>query len=258
MTSVPSPRRPGNRARAAFFELLKVQWHLALRQRYIFTGLALPTILLVVFWAIGQLNPGEVAGSGLTILELWTPTILVISYITIGTLGLPATFARDREIGWLRRVSTTPIPPSMLLAAQLLLNLIVAAVATVFLMFVTIAIFGAPLTVGVEFAGIALLAIVEMFSLGLVVAAIAPSQQAAEYIAGGFIFPLMFLSGLWVQPVQVGGALQTIMYYSPTGAAVRAILYSTFNATPPYTTIVTMVVYTVIFAFVAVRLFRWE
>jgi len=258
VTSDPSPSRTRERTRGAFSELLKVQWRLALRQRYIFTGLVLPTALLVVFWAIGRLNPGEVAGSGLTILELWTPTILVISYIAIGLLGLPATFARDREIGWLRRVSTTPIPPSMLLAAQLLLNLIIAAVATAFLLIVTIAIFGAPLTVGVEFVGIAFLAIVEMFSLGMVVAAIAPSQQAAEYIAGGFVFPLMFLSGLWVQPVQVGGALATIMYYSPTGAAVRAILYSVFNAVPPYTTLVTMVVYTVIFAFIAVRFFRWE
>ena len=258
MTSDSSPSHTRTRPRRAFSELLKVQWHLALRQRYIFTGLALPTILLVVFWAIGRLNPGEVAGSGLTILELWTPTILVISYIAIGLLGLPATFARDREIGWLRRISTTPISPSRLLAAQLLLNLVFAAVATAFLLVVAIAIFGAPLTVGVEFVGIALLAIAEMFSLGLVVAAIAPSQQAAEYIAGGFVFPLMFLSGLWVQPVQVGGALATIMYYSPTGSAVRALLYSVFNAVPPYTTIVTMAVYAAIFTYLAVRFFRWE
>jgi len=258
VTSDVRPSRTPDRRRGAFAELLRVQWHLALRQRYIFTGLGLPTGLLVVFWGIGLLNPGQVAGSGLTILELWTPTILVVSYIAIGMLGVPATFARDREIGWLRRVSTTPIPPSRLLAAQLLLNLIVAAVATAFLLVVAVVFFGAPLTVGIEFVGVALLAIAEMFSLGLVVAAIAPSQQAAEYMAGGLVFPLMFLSGLWVQPVQVGGPLATIMYYSPTGAAVRALLYSVFNATPPYTTIVTMAVYSVLFTFLAVRYFRWE
>lgn len=258
MTSVASPARIRYRLRGPFSELLKVQWRLALRQPYFLLGLVLPTGLLVLFWYIGVLNPGEVAGSGLTILELWLPTILIISYIAIGLLGLPATFARDREIGWLRRISTTPIPPSRLLAAQLFLNLIVAAVATAILMVVGIAIFGAPLSVGVEFVGIAILAIAELFSFGLVVAAIAPSQQAAEYIAGGCGFLLMFMSGLWVQPVQVGGALETIMYYSPTGAAVRALLYSTFNATPPYATLATMAAYTVIFTFLAVRFFRWE
>jgi hypothetical protein len=39
---------------------------------------------------------------------------------------------------------------------------------------------------------------------------------------------------------------------------VRAILYSVFNATPPVTTLVALVGYTLVFAFVAVRYFRWE
>lgn len=258
MTPDPDPKRLRGRPRGPFSILLRVQWRLALRQPYFAIGFALPTGLLVLFWYIGVLNPGEVAGSGLTILELWLPTILVISYIATGLIGLPATFARDREIGWLRRISTTPVPPSRLLVVQLLLNLIVAAAATAIVMVVSVAIFGAPLSVGVEFVGIAIFAIAELFSFGLVVAAIAPSQQSAEFMAGGFGFLLMFFSGLWVQPVQVGGALQTIMYYSPTGAAVRALLYSIFNAAPPYTTIVTMAVYTVVFTFLAVRFFRWE
>jgi ABC-2 type transport system permease protein len=77
-------------------------------------------------------------------------------------------------------------------------------------------------------------------------------------VTGGLFFLLLFLSGLWVQPAEVGGVLATIMYYSPVGAAVRALLYSVFNSPPPYTAIVTMIVYTIIFAFIAIRYFRWE
>ena len=62
----------------------------------------------------------------------------------------------------------------------------------------------------------------------------------------------------WVQPVQVSGPLQTVMYYSPSGAAVRALLDSAFNSATPYTTIVTMVAYTIVFSFLAIRYFRWE
>ena len=258
MTSPPEPTPSRHRLRGPFAELFRVQRRIALREQYSFTGIFLPLGLLIVFYILGVLNPGEVAGSGLTILELWTPTILVISYTAIGMLGLPVTFARDREIGWLRRVSTTPVPPWMLLAAQLVFNLIIAAVATALLIVFAVVIFGAPLTIGIDFVAVAVLAMAELFSLGLVVAAIAPSQQAANYIAGGMFFPLMFLSGLWIQPVQVGGVLQTIMYYSPTGAAVRALLYSVFNATPPYTALATMAVYTAFFFVVASRYFRWE
>ena len=39
---------------------------------------------------------------------------------------------------------------------------------------------------------------------------------------------------------------------------MRAILYSVFNTTPPVTTLVILVGSTLVFAFVAVRYFRWE
>ncbi|HMB67436.1 MAG TPA: ABC transporter permease, partial [Candidatus Bathyarchaeia archaeon] len=102
------------------------------------------------------------------------------------------------------------------------------------------------------------LSISVMFSLGLVVAALAPSQTVASGLSGGLFFLSLFLSGLWIQPATVGGPLATIMYYSPSGAAAQALLYSVFNAAPPVTAVVTMVVYTGLFAFIATRYFRWE
>lgn len=252
----PTPAR--HRPRGRFRVLLRVQARLAMREPYFLVGFGLPVGLLVLFWIIGLLNPGTVGTSGLTILELYLPTVLVIGYGALALVGLPMNLVRDREMGWLRRVSTTPVPPSRLLAAQLVLNLVVAAVATVIVLVVGAVLFGAPLVIGLLFVGVAALALLEMFSLGLVVAAVAPTQQAAQGISGGLFFLVMFLSGLWVQPVQVGGALATVMYYSPSGAAVRALLYSVFNAVPPFTTIVTMAVYAVLFAFIAIRSFRWE
>jgi len=50
---------------------------------------------------------------------------MVISFITI-TISLPNSLVKDREIGWLRRISTTPLHLSRLLAAQLILNLLFA------------------------------------------------------------------------------------------------------------------------------------
>ena len=48
------------------------------------------------------------------------------------------------------------------------------------------------------------------------------------------------------------------MYYSPSGAAVRAVLDSAFNGGPSYAGLLTTAVYAVIFGFVAIRYFRWE
>ena len=166
---------------------------------------------------------------------------------------------RDREIGLLRRVSTTPVHPSRLFAAQVILNLVYSLTATLVVILGGEAIFSASLDVNVPFFVLSiLLTIAVMFSLGLVVGAIAPSQTAAQAMTGLLFFVLLFLSGLWVQPIQVGGVLQTIMYYSPSGAAARVLLYTVFNATPPFSAVLTLVVYTIVFALIATRYFRWE
>jgi ABC-2 type transport system permease protein len=248
-----------HRSRVQFAELLKVQSKLALREPIgLLGGLALPAVLLAVFGFIGQANPGTVGDTGLTIIEVWTPTILVLSIMFI-SVSLPNTLVRDREIGWLRRVSTTPLHPSRLLAAQLIIDLILVAAAILIVILEGALVFGASLHVQIlPFAVSLLLAILELFAFGLVLVALVPTQSVAQPVSGVFTFGLMFLSGLWVNPAQVGDPLRTIMYYSPSGAAVKAVLDSAFNGGPSYAALLTMAVYAVIFGFVAIRYFRWE
>jgi ABC-2 type transport system permease protein len=244
--------------RGHFSELLKVQGKLALREPNAPLGIAVPVGLLVVFALIGSYEPGNAGNTSYTVLDLYIPIVMVIGFVFIG-LGLPSTLVRDREIGWLRRVSTTPVHPSRLLAAQLIINLIFALVTVVIVIFGGEVVFGAALNVNVPLFVLSIvLSIAVIFSLGLVLVAIAPSQAAATGLGGAFVFGLMFLSGLWTPPELVGGPLATILYYSPSGAAVRALLDSAFNQVPPYTTFATLAVYTVIFAFIAIRYFRWE
>jgi ABC-2 type transport system permease protein len=242
-----------------FAELLKVQGKLALREPYaLLGGLALPAVLLALFGFIGKANPGNVGDSGLTVIDLWTPTLLVISLLII-SVSLPNTLVRDREIGWLRRVSTTPLHPSRLLAAQLIIDLVLAAAAVVIIIGGGALVFGASLHVQILPFGLSLvLTIAEMFALGMVLVALVPTQTVAQPVTGVVTFALMFLSGLWVNPAQVGDPLRTIMYYSPSGAAAKAVVDSAFNGGPSYAGLLTMAVYTVIFGFVAIRYFRWE
>jgi ABC-2 type transport system permease protein len=260
LTSTVTEELKNENSRGHFSELLKVEGRLALREPVgLGMGIGFPIGLLILFGFISSSQPGNVANTGLSVLDLYIPTIMVIGFISLGMSALPVTLVKYRELGWLRRISTTPASPLILFAAQLTLNLILALAMILIVIFGGEIIFRLPLNVGIPFFVLSIvLSIAELFSLGLVVAAIAPSQTVASALTGVLFFVLLFLSGLWVQPVQVGGLLQTVMYYSPSGAAARALLYSVFNAAPPLTTIVTLVVYTVIFAFIAIRYFRWE
>ncbi len=222
MTASHTGQSTRHRSRAQFAELLKVQGKLALREPIALSaGLGLPVFLLVLFGWISSQNPGNVGDSGLSIIDLWTPTILVIAFIFI-SVSLPNTLVRDREIGWLRRVSTTPVHPSRLLAAQLVIDLVLAAAAVLIIILGGALLFGASLHVQILPFGVSLLlAIAEIFAVGLMLVALLPNQAVAQPTAGVVTFALMFLAGLWVNPAQVGDPLRTIMYYSPSGAAVR-------------------------------------
>jgi ABC-2 type transport system permease protein len=241
-----------------FTELLKVQGKLAVRGGNAIVGMAVPIVLLVVFGFIGSVSPGNVGNTSYSVLDIYIPIVMVLGFVFIA-LMLPTTLVRDREIGWLRRISTTPVHPSQLLAAQLIINLIFALATVLVIIFGGEVFFHVGLDVNIPLFIISIiLSIAVIFSLGLVLVAVAPSQAAVQGLDGAFAFGLMFLSGLWTPPQAVGGPLATIIYYSPSGAAVRALLDSVFNQPIPYTTFVTLVVYTAIFAFIAIRYFRWE
>lgn len=245
--------------RGPFVELLKVQGKLAMREPYALGGgVALPIGLLILFGWISSVQPGNVAGTGLSVIDLWTPTLIVIVFIMLA-VSLPSTLLRDREIGWLRRVSTTPVHPWRLLAAQLVIDLVLAVVAVLTITLGGALVFNASFHVAIlPFAVSLVLSIAALFALGLMIVAVAPSQVAGQAIGGVVTFALFFLAGLWVNPIQAGDPLATIMYYSPSGSASKAVLDSAFSGNLPWAAWGTMVVYAVIFGFMAIRYFRWE
>ena len=88
-----------------------------------------------------------------------------------------------RQQGILRRMSTTPVPPAWMLAAQVIVSLALAMVSLVIIVVVGTAGFGlgAPREPG-GFALTLVLTIAAMFAIGLWIAAIARSVSVASVI----------------------------------------------------------------------------
>lgn len=111
----------GNVPKGSFFKLLRMRWRFGLREP-LGMGIIFPIILLILFRFIGKFVGGDF--SGLSLFDLYVPTIIVTGLISIGMYSVPFTLVRDREIGWLRRISTTPLSPQKLLLSLLIVNLI--------------------------------------------------------------------------------------------------------------------------------------
>ncbi len=222
-------------------------------------GVGFPLLLLIIFGSIPSFSqPRRVLG-GFTELDVYVPILIAFVIAMLSLNALPPVLAGYREKGILRRLQTTPVGPVRVLAAQLAVNLAVAAVT------VTVILAVARLGYGVflprqlaGFALAALLAAISLLAVGLFVAAAAPTGRAANAIGAILFFPMMFFAGLWLPIAQMPSVLRHISHATPLGATVQALQDSAQGHWPHPLQLLTMAAYAVVFGLAAARLFRWE
>ena len=208
---------PARTPRSAFGKLLqsetKVAWRVPLG---LVLGVAVPILLLVIFGTIPGLNKPAFLG-GLTWFGVYFPILIALVLATLSLLSLPVHLATYREQGILRRMSTTPVPPSWMLAAQVIVNLALAVVAVVILVVAGTAGFGlgAPKAAG-GFALALVLTIAAMFAIGLWISAIARTASVASAIGSAAPVPPAVLSGL-SSPGAMPSVLRHIGDWTPAG-----------------------------------------
>ena len=253
--SLPRPAR-----RAAFGQIVLNEARLARRQPASpIAGIALPVVLLVIFGAIPSLRQPAAGLGGLTPLDVYVPILIVLSLGLLTLFGLPMPLASYRELGLLRRLSTTPVPPWWLLAAQGVVQLCVALTGIVVLLVASVTVYGAlaPKSPGALVLSIALTA-GALFPMGLLIGSVARTATGASVIGRLVFFPMIFFAGLWWPRELMPGVLQGVSSFTPLGAAVEAMQDSMQGQFPPALPLLVLVAYAVVFGFLAKRLFRWE
>jgi ABC-2 type transport system permease protein len=261
--AMPRPRQlplPGTPRGAAFGKIVLNEARLARRQPLPLIGsIGLPVILMIIFGEIPSSNQVVSTLGGLTLFDVYLPIIMVLGLTMLTLLGLPGPLVSYRELGVLRRLSTTPVPPSWLLAAQVVVQSGIALTSLLIVNVISVAAFGAADPKSP--AGLALsllLAIAGLFALGLLIAAVAPTAGSVNAISRLALIPLMFFAGLWLPRALMPHILQVISDYSPLGAAVEAIQDSMQAGFPPARPLLVLVAYTIVFSVAARRFFRWE
>jgi ABC-2 type transport system permease protein len=253
-------RPPVASRRAAFAKIVRNEARLAWRRPVgLIAGVGIPVLLMVIFGEISAFRQPSAILGGITLFDVYVPILAVFAMAMIALLGLPVPLASYRELGVLRRLSTTPVPRSWLLAAQGVLQLGIALVALAIIFGLSIAAFGAqaPVSSGGLVLSIALSA-AGLFPIGLMVAAVARTANAASVVGRLMFFPLIFFAGLWLPRNLMPALLRDISNFTPLGAAVQAIQSSMLTGFPSAAPLLVLAGYAVVFAFLARRFFRWE
>ncbi|MEV4107914.1 ABC transporter permease [Nonomuraea sp. NPDC049695] len=241
-------------------KLLLVETKLHLREwPFLIFTIGLPVALLAV---LGLSIPSmtERVASGERYVDTQMPSMMtLLSLLILACNVMPAVLSAYRQQGVLRRMSTTPVHPGRLLAAQLLIHLGVGAVSTAVLIVTGSLVFGsAAPRQWVGFVLVFLLGSAALQAIGLVIAALAPNPKVASGVGSVVMFPLMFLAGMWVPRDIMPDALRAVSDYSVAGPFAEA-LRDTWAGHPPETAHLAVVgAGLLLFGGLAARLFRWE
>lgn len=241
----------------AFQKLLVIEMKLFFRDPSAWiTTILLPPFILVVLGLIPTLRVPQETFGGQRFIDLFAPSLIVLTLAALGLNILPVRLVTYREKGVLRRLSTTPANPASLLIAHLLINMLMAIVAVLLLIMVGSLVFGMLLPQHLlGFIATFLLGMAALFALGLLVAAVAPTARTGNALALPAFFLVMFLGGVYVPRMFLPDFLQQIGAYIPPG--VQALLDAWMGIAPQPLQLGVMVALTIVAGVAAARLFRW-
>jgi ABC-2 type transport system permease protein len=246
--------------RAAFGKLLLNESRLALRIPIgLGAGLGIPIFLLVVLGLIpGTQEPSSDFG-GVSYFVLLYPILVAVTILAESIMVLPRNMIKYRETGILRRLSVTPVPPSWLLAAQIVINLAIAVIGIILLTAVGIAVFGLePPRDILGFLLAVFLTITSLFAIGLLIAAVVRIDALAQGIGSILFFALLFFGGLWIPRPLLPPILIDISNWMPIGACIAVMQNAMQGTALSLQPLLVLIVYTVILGYLSIRLVQWE
>lgn len=242
-----------------------VEARLALRDpATVFFALLFPAVLLTVLglatpWGSAPYDPSDPLLATISGITGYTPIVLTLAVGTVALSSYPTVIATYRGQGVLRRLSTTPLPPSRLLVAQIVVNVVALLLAAVLALTVGMLVVDvtAPERPGVVLAAF-LLTAASTFGLGSLVAARAPTAGAANGIGMTLYFVSLFFAGVWLPLPIMPEAVQQIAVWTPLGAGSQAMLAGWVGDGVPVQELLVMAGWTVVLVPVAARVFRWR
>ncbi len=193
----------------------------------------------------------------------FTPAIIVFAVVTATFTNLAMTVAIARDEGILKRVRGTPLPTWAYLAgrighAVLVTALLVAIVATF-----GAVLYGVPVPWGAVPAILVVLVVsaAAFSALGLALAGIMPSADAAPAVVNAVVLPVLFISNVFIDMSNAPGWLDTVSHLLPVRHFADAMLElyrSSGVAAVPWLEVAVIAAWGLLGVVVALRFFSWE
>jgi ABC-2 type transport system permease protein len=192
-----------------------------------------PILLLVVFNGVFGGGHTTVDGHRVSLSTFYVPGIMAMSIVVATYAGLVVSISTLRESGVLKRRRATPVPPALLIAGQSLSAVVITAWMSTILLVI------AKVFYGVGFAPAALVAVAVTVIVGTItfsciayaVSGLIGSPEAAQPIVQATMFPLWFISGVFIPTSSLSPALRTIGEIFPVEHLSNSLHLASVNST---------------------------
>jgi len=226
----------------------------------VFFTIAFAPLLVVLNGLIFGNEPVPLSG-GLGAMDVAMPAYAAMVLCIVGFMSIPVSICGYRESGVLRRFRSTPLRPATFIAADVVSNLLMAFLGIVVLVAAGWVLYRTSFEGNVIVVGIAItLCALSMFSIGYLIAAVAPTPRIANVVGLLILYPMMFLSGIFIPPEVMPETVERISQFLPLKYAVdllRGLWFGDPWSDYLLATAVLLGVFVVCAAFAA-RFFRWE
>lgn len=225
-------------------------------------GILLPTVLMLGLGALPTLREPAPEFGGLRFVDTWAPMALILGMGILCVQHLPSVLAAYREKGVLRRMSTTPMHPGTLLTAQIIVVFAAAAVSAALLVLSSWLVLDVePPSQPLLFTATFVVGAASLIALGVLIAAVAPSANAANGLSMVLYMLVLLVGGVFLPSHVMPDLLARVGEFTPPGA--RLLLESWSGdagdaGLPQLVQLAIMAGIAVVAAALAARLFRWE
>lgn len=226
---------------------------------YVFFAFVFPPLMLLLMGSIFGNEPTDFY-NGHSAVNVMTPSYMGMVIAVCGIMGLPLQLAEYRQRKVLKRFKATPLGTSMIMLPHLIVNFILCIIGIALLVVVGIIVFDLQFMGHyLLFAAALVLSIAAIFSLGFLIAAVAPNSRAASAIAYLVYFPMLFLSGATMPIQMMPSALVSVSKALPLTHSVELLNRTWIGETGDLLIpLIVLAAVTIVCILVSVRLFRWE
>ena len=199
--------------------------------------------------------------SNISTVTYLVPSILAMALMQLGVFAA-VPLVQQREKGILKRMGATPLQRWKLVASNILLRLVVAAVDTVLIIGIGVAVFHIDLVGNVAAAvGFVFLGAGAFLALGFMLASFLKTEEQATGVVQVVQMPLMFLSGIFFPFDFMPDFLRSVARLLPLtylGDGLRQTMVNGTQVAPLGMDALILAGWLVVCLLVAARTFSWE